>query len=137
MIFRKQVNNLNLRRLYRSWITRRKRFRFQTEHGPTITFRNLQTAGKHFGSGGHKIQLLGEHVGLQQSGQHDPTLQHRGGHHGHSDSLQTKFLFFIFLVECWRVMFDSTGRSIYGIGELGLIKKYDIDTGENIEVLKT
>jgi hypothetical protein len=34
-------------------------------------------------------------------------------------------------------MFDSTGRSIYGIGELGLIKKYDIDTGENIEVLKT
>jgi WD40 repeat protein len=40
-------------------------------------------------------------------------------------------------MECCRVMFDSTGRSIYGIGELGLIKKYDIDTGENIEVLKT
>jgi hypothetical protein len=36
-------------------------------------------------------------------------------------------------VECWKILFDSSGRNIYSTGELGLIKKYDIDTAENIE----
>ncbi len=40
-------------------------------------------------------------------------------------------------MESWRINFDSSGRNIYSTGELGFIKKYDIETAENIEVIKT
>lgn len=40
-------------------------------------------------------------------------------------------------VENWRIQFDSTGHHIFTTGELGLIKKYDVDTTENTETMKT
>ena len=39
-------------------------------------------------------------------------------------------------MESWRILFDSTGNHIYSTGELGAIKKYDIDTTEIIDILK-
>lgn len=40
-------------------------------------------------------------------------------------------------MEAWKIQFDSTGRNVFSTGELGLIKKYDIETAETIETLKT
>ena len=44
---------------------------------------------------------------------------------------------FIVVVECWKLVFDNTGRKIYTAGELGLITIFDSETGEVIETLKT
>ena len=50
---------------------------------------------------------------------------------------QVNFDKYLILVENWRIQFDSTGTNLFATGELGSIKKYDIESTEIIETLKT
>lgn len=40
-------------------------------------------------------------------------------------------------MESWKLVFDPLGRSVITCGELGIVKFYDIETGESTGILKT